>query len=43
MRKFLGYSPPFHSFLIEMLNTGRVMIIENSYMVSAVKEYSDSG
>ena len=43
MKKLYGYSPPFSRFLIEILNTGRVMIIENYNMDGADKERADSG
>jgi len=42
MRKFIGYSPPFSIFLIEIFNTGRKLIIERNKMVSADKEHTDS-
>ena len=43
MKKFYGYSPPFSSFLIEILNTGRMLVIERSNMDGANKERADSG
>lgn len=42
MRKFIGYSPPFSTFLIEIFNTGRKLIIERNKMVGADKEHTDS-
>jgi hypothetical protein len=42
MRKFIGYSPPFSAFLIEIFNTGRILVIEKYNMVGADKERADS-
>ena len=43
MKRLLGYSPPFSSFLIETLNTGRILTIEKNNMDGADKERADSG
>ena len=43
MRKFLGYSPPFKYFLIEILNTGRTVIIEKKGQGGANRKRADSG
>ena len=43
MRKFLGYSPPFNTFLIEMLNIGRNMILEKRKTTGASRERAESG
>ena len=43
MRKFLGYSPPFSTFLIEMLNTGRIGWIEKFDMDGAAHGRAGSG
>lgn len=43
MKWILGYSPPFSAFLIDILNTGRKMNIENDRLVGADRERTDSG
>jgi len=43
MKKLYGYSPPFNTFLIENLNTGRMLMIERNNMVGAGKARADSG
>jgi len=43
LKKFIGYSPPFNAFLIESLNTGRVMRIEKYNMEGADKKRAGSG
>ena len=43
MRKFLGYSPPFSNFLIEIFNTGRTVIIEKKGQDGASGKRADSG
>ena len=43
VKKLYGYSPPFGAFLIEMLNIGRILVIENFNMDGAAKERADSG
>ena len=43
MKRFLGHSPPFSAFLIETLNTGRILVIEEHNMDGADKGRADSG
>ena len=42
MRKFIGHSPPFSAFLIEIFDTGRILVIEKCNMVGANEERADS-
>ena len=42
MKEFYGHSPPFNTFLIENLNTGRMLMFERNNMVGADKERTDS-
>ena len=37
-----GHSPPFITFLIEMFNTGRTVIIEKSEKIGAYIKSADS-
>lgn len=43
MKKFFGYSPPFSTFLIENVNTGRILVIEKCNMGGANEKRTDSG
>lgn len=43
MKWILEYSPPFNTFLIGILNTGRIMINENNSMAGAHRERPGSG
>ena len=43
MRKFLGYSPPFMTFLNTENVTGRTMIIENTILGGLLIANADSG
>jgi len=41
--KFIGYSPPFCAFLIETLNTGRILAVEKCNMDGAARGRAGSG
>ncbi len=43
MRNLHVYSPPFSSFLIETLTTGRKIIFEKNNMDGALSQCADSG
>ena len=43
MKKYLRYSPPFSNFLVEAVNTGRMLVFEKLNMDGADEECADSG